>query len=90
VFVDGKEPNPPADLGDNTLDKVKPVENWLGKSSFSADPGLSAAIDEFRVYDQALTPKNRRRFQGRPRRASGLRDPAPAANAAKPAARNGE
>jgi hypothetical protein len=56
VFVDGKEPNPPADLGDNTLDKVKPVENWLGKSSFSADPGLSAAIDELRVYDQALTP----------------------------------
>jgi len=55
VFVDGKEPNPAADLGDNTLDKVKPVENWLGKSSFSADPGLSGAIDEFRVYDQALT-----------------------------------
>ena len=55
VFVDGKEPNPPADLGDNTLDKVKPMENWLGKSSFSADPGLSAAIDEFRVYDLVLT-----------------------------------
>ena len=55
VFIDGKEPNPAADLGDNTLDKVKPVENWLGKSSFSADPGLSAAIDEFHVYDEALT-----------------------------------
>jgi hypothetical protein len=55
VFVDGKEPNPAADLGDNTLDKVKPVENWLGKSSFSADPGLSGEIDELRVYDQALS-----------------------------------
>jgi len=55
VFVDGKEPNPAADLGDNTLDKVKPVENWLGRSSFSNDAGLSAAIDELRVYDQALT-----------------------------------
>jgi hypothetical protein len=55
VFVDGKEPNPAADLGDNTLDKVKPVENWLGKSSFSADPGFSGAVDELRVYDQALT-----------------------------------
>jgi hypothetical protein len=56
VFVDGKEPRPAQHLGDNTLDKVRPVENWLGRSSFAADPGLTASIDEFRVYDQALTP----------------------------------
>lgn len=55
VYADGKEPKPAEPLGDNTLDRVKPVENWLGKSSFSADPGLSASIDEFRVYDHALT-----------------------------------
>jgi hypothetical protein len=55
VFVDGAEPKPAEALGDNTLDKVKPVENWLGKSSFAADPGLSASIDELRVYDHALT-----------------------------------
>jgi hypothetical protein len=55
VFVDGKEPRPAQHLGDNTLDKVRPVENWLGRSSFAADPGLTAAIDEFRVYDHALT-----------------------------------
>lgn len=57
VFVDGKEPRPAQPLGDNTLDKVRPVQNWLGRSSFAADPGLSATITEFRVYDQALTPE---------------------------------
>ena len=55
LVVDGKEPSQGELLADNTLDKVKRLENWLGKSSFSADPGLSATIDEFRVYDQALT-----------------------------------
>lgn len=55
VFVDGKEPKPAENLGDNTLDRVKPVQNWLGKSSFAADPGFSGTIDELRVYDHALT-----------------------------------
>lgn len=55
VFVDGQEPKAAEDLGSNTLDKVRPVENWLGKSSFTADPGLSASIDEIRVYDHALS-----------------------------------
>jgi hypothetical protein len=55
VFVDGREPAPAADLGENTLDKVRPVQNWLGRSSFAADPGLTGAIDELRVYDHALS-----------------------------------
>jgi two-component system, NtrC family, sensor kinase len=55
VFIDGKEPKPAEDLGDNTLDKVRQVNNWIGRSSFDTDAGLSASIDEFRVYDNALT-----------------------------------
>jgi hypothetical protein len=55
VFIDGKEPKPAEDLGDNTLDKVRQVNNWLGRSSFDTDPGLSGSIDEFRVYDNALS-----------------------------------
>lgn len=55
VFIDGKEPKPAEDITDNTVDKVRPVHSYLGKSSFDADPGLSASIDEFRVYDNALT-----------------------------------
>jgi len=30
------------------------MQNWLGRSSFAADPGLTGAIDELRVYDHAL------------------------------------
>jgi hypothetical protein len=55
VFVDGKEPVPAEDLGANTLDKVRPVNNWLGRSSFDQDPALTGSIEEFRVYDDALT-----------------------------------
>jgi hypothetical protein len=54
LFIDGKESPDTGDLGDNTLDKVVPSHSWIGRSGFDADPGLSAAIDEFRVYDTAL------------------------------------
>lgn len=55
VFIDGKEPTKAEDLGENTLDKVRPVNNWIGRSSFDNDAGLSGTVDEFRVYDQALS-----------------------------------
>jgi len=55
VYVDAKEAGTPADLGDNTLDKVKPTSNWVGKSSFDNDSGLTGALDELRIYDTALT-----------------------------------
>jgi hypothetical protein len=55
VYIDGKEPKPPQDLGANTLDKIRPVDNWLGRFSFELDPGISASITEFRVYDNALS-----------------------------------
>jgi len=55
LFIDGQESAAAVDLGDNTLDKVNPVHCWLGRSGFDADPGLSANIDEFRVYDSPLT-----------------------------------
>ena len=55
MSVDSKAVAPAEPLGENTLNKVNPVENWVGKSSFAADPGLSAAIDELRVYDHALS-----------------------------------
>jgi hypothetical protein len=39
----------PRDLGVTT-------QNWLGRSSFAADPYLSATLDEFRVYSGPLSP----------------------------------
>jgi fibronectin type 3 domain-containing protein len=38
----------PADLGTTT-------QNYLGKSQFGADPYLNAALDDFRLYSQALS-----------------------------------
>jgi hypothetical protein len=39
----------PADLGST-------LNNYVGRSQWSADPYLDGAIDEFRVYDRALAP----------------------------------
>ncbi|GIF50705.1 hypothetical protein DFJ67_1882 [Asanoa ferruginea] len=38
----------PANLGTTT-------QNWIGRSQYSGDPYLNAAVDSFRVYSRALT-----------------------------------
>ncbi|HEU5157180.1 MAG TPA: arabinofuranosidase catalytic domain-containing protein [Streptosporangiaceae bacterium] len=38
----------PADLGATD-------QNWVGRSQFSADPHLDAAVDDFQIYDHALS-----------------------------------
>jgi hypothetical protein len=38
----------PADLGNTT-------QNWIGRSQFIADPYLAATVDDFQIYDHALT-----------------------------------
>lgn len=55
IFVDGQQKanNPaivlrPADLGNS-------LRNYIGRSQFSADPYLDGKIDEFRVYNRALS-----------------------------------
>lgn len=55
LYVDGKSVGEPADLGDNTLDKVKQEHTWIGRSGFDTDAALTATINEFRVYDEALS-----------------------------------
>lgn len=56
VFIDGKEATAAEDLGENTLDKVRQVDRWLGRSSFDRDAGFCGSINEVRVYDDALNP----------------------------------
>jgi len=34
------------------------TNNWIGRSQYSADPYLAGRIDDFRVYDTALTVEN--------------------------------
>ncbi|APR80540.1 Arabinan endo-1,5-alpha-L-arabinosidase [Minicystis rosea] len=38
----------PADLGSTS-------QNWIGRSQFAADPYLHGVLDEFRIYDRALS-----------------------------------
>jgi hypothetical protein len=38
----------PSDLGATN-------QNWIGRSQFSADPYLDATVDDFQIYDHALT-----------------------------------
>jgi len=40
---------------DSKLSQIHDVNDWLGRSQFAADPPLLATIDEFRIYDVALT-----------------------------------
>jgi hypothetical protein len=38
----------PKDLGVTT-------QNWLGRSQFAADPYLNGVLDDFRIFDRALS-----------------------------------
>jgi len=50
-------------VGENTSVSFTPamlgytVNNWLGRSQWSADPFFNGSITEFRIYDGAMTPE---------------------------------
>jgi hypothetical protein len=39
----------------DALSMLNDVNNWLGRSQYSADPSFSGSFHEFRIYDVALT-----------------------------------
>ncbi len=55
LYVDG------AQVGINTSMTLKPsdlgatTQNWIGRSQYSADPSLNGRVDDFRIYNRALT-----------------------------------
>jgi Concanavalin A-like lectin/glucanases superfamily/Carbohydrate binding module (family 35) len=49
----------PSDLGVTT-------QNWIGNSQFDADPLLHATVDEFQIYDHALTQEQIRSLMTSP------------------------
>jgi hypothetical protein len=57
VYLDGEEIGgnpgvdfPPFQLGDTP-------RNWIGRSQHDRDPYLNGSVDDFRIYDGALTPE---------------------------------
>ena len=53
VYVDGTQ-----QLQGNfsiNLSEIEDVNNWIGRSQYEADPAFNGQIDEFRIYNRALT-----------------------------------
>jgi rhamnogalacturonan endolyase len=46
-----------AALNGQTIAAINEVAAYLGRSQFSSDAGFSGAIDELRIWDEALTPE---------------------------------
>lgn len=53
LYIDGALAASAAATG--ALTELRDVDNWLGRSHATADPGLSGSISELRIYDRALT-----------------------------------
>jgi hypothetical protein len=59
-------------VGTNTAMTLKPsslgstTQNWIGRSMFSADPYLDGQIDDFRIYDRALSAAEVQALYGGP------------------------
>jgi hypothetical protein len=52
LYLDGQLQGSVAFAGQ--LAQLSDINNWLGRSQFSADPALDASLDEFRIYRTAL------------------------------------
>jgi hypothetical protein len=57
LYVDGVQVGADATVTLRPADLGSMPNNYIGRSLFSADPYLDGAIDEFRVYDRALSPQ---------------------------------
>jgi hypothetical protein len=55
LYVDGTQ------VGSNTSMTIKPsdlgptTQNWIGRSQYTSDPYLDGRVDDFRIYNQALS-----------------------------------
>ena len=56
VYVDGLKAGENASITLRPADLGNTPNNFIGRSQVAADPYLNGSIDEFRVYDRALSP----------------------------------
>lgn len=57
LYVDGQPAGTNASITLRPADLGSTPNNYIGRSQFFADPYLDGDIDEFRVYDRALSPQ---------------------------------
>jgi hypothetical protein len=55
LYVNGAQLAQNAAMTLNAASLGTTTQNWLGRSQFAADPNLNGQIDEFRIYNRALT-----------------------------------
>ena len=56
VYIDGTFENAKtSDLTPISFGALADINNWLGRSQYAADPELGASIEEFRIYERALS-----------------------------------
>jgi len=63
VYLDGE----PVASGATTLlprDLGNTTQNWLGRSQYAADAYFLGSLDDFRIYDRALSPAEVRYLAG--------------------------
>lgn len=54
-FIDGVQIGTVA-LADTTVSGLEAIDNFLGRSQFDVDPGFIGSMNQFAIYDRALTP----------------------------------
>jgi len=55
LYVNGAQVATNANLALRPADLGATANNWIGRSQYAADPFLIGQVDEFRIYDKALT-----------------------------------
>ncbi|HTQ02195.1 MAG TPA: LamG domain-containing protein, partial [Polyangiaceae bacterium] len=56
LYIDGGLENSQViDMVPMDLSAINDINDWLGRSQYAADPQLGATIEEFRIYDAALS-----------------------------------
>jgi hypothetical protein len=55
LYVNGVQVAQDASLTLNPASLGSTTQNWIGRSAYSADPYLNGQIDNFRIYDRALS-----------------------------------
>jgi hypothetical protein len=55
LYIDGASAATNAAMTLHPSDLGNTANNWIGRSAFAADPYLAGLVDDFRVYNRALT-----------------------------------
>lgn len=56
LYINGILVSESTSFGDHTPSDIENSSNYIGKSQFSADPYFNGHIDEFKIFDTALSP----------------------------------